>query len=72
MKQIAKELDEKLSKLDPERAKNLVSLVRDAIRRVDQEGLGWSEGYFEETSGALAGEKFAREPQGELPHRDPW
>ena len=31
---------------------------------------GWSEGYFDETVGILAGETFERPPQGELPDRD--
>jgi hypothetical protein len=33
---------------------------------------GWPAGYFEQTSGALAGEDFDRPPQGELPSRSNW
>ena len=77
MNQIAQELDEKLRTLDPARARNLESLVRDALKQVDQDELtaatsGWPEGYFDQTAGALAGEKFERPPQGDLPIRDDW
>ena len=32
----------------------------------------WPEGYFEQTSGALAQEKLERPDQGQLPSRDEW
>lgn len=32
----------------------------------------WPTGYFEQTSGALAGEDFERPPQGDLPPREAW
>jgi hypothetical protein len=32
----------------------------------------WPAGYFEQTAGALVGEKFERPPQGELPRREAW
>jgi hypothetical protein len=32
----------------------------------------WPPGYFEQTAGALAGERFERPPQGELPVRKDW
>jgi hypothetical protein len=38
MNQLAKELDEKLRTLDPDSARNLESLVRDAIARFEKNG----------------------------------
>ncbi len=32
----------------------------------------WPTGYFEQTSGALAGEDFERPPPGDLPQREDW
>ncbi len=32
----------------------------------------WPPGYFERTSGALAGERFERPPQGETENRAIW
>jgi hypothetical protein len=32
----------------------------------------WPPGYFEQTSGVLAGEDFERSPQGDLPQREEW
>jgi hypothetical protein len=32
----------------------------------------WPPGYFEQTAGALADEKFERSPQGELRKREDW
>jgi len=32
----------------------------------------WPSGYFEQTAGALAGEKFERPAQGNLPTRENW
>jgi predicted DNA-binding antitoxin AbrB/MazE fold protein len=32
----------------------------------------WPAGYFEQTSGSLAGEQFERPAQGDLPERDSW
>jgi hypothetical protein len=77
MNRLAQELDEKLRTLDPSRARNLESLVRDALNSVEQENGGgsasnWPIGYFEQTAGVLAGEEFERPPQGELPNRDVW
>ena len=77
MNQLAQTLDEKLRTLDPARARILESLVRDALRRAEQDQLGdtpsgWPAGYFEQTAGALAGEEFERPPQGDLPVRDDW
>jgi predicted transcriptional regulator len=73
---IAEELDEKLRQLDPERAKSLVSMVRDAIEQIEKEPShspeGWPAGYFEQTAGALAGERFERAPQGDMQCRDDW
>ncbi len=32
----------------------------------------WPNGYFDETAGALAGERIERPAQGDLPQRDTW
>jgi hypothetical protein len=32
----------------------------------------WPDGYFERTSGALAGERFERPPQPPFPQREDW
>ena len=39
---------------------------------VPKEHSRWPDGYFDETAGALAGEKFHRPEQGELPQRYAW
>ncbi len=77
MNQLAQEVDEKLRTLDPDRARKLESLVRDALQRAAQvepsdSASRWPDGYFEQTAGALASEQFERPPQGELPVRDDW
>ena len=77
MNRIAQELDKKLQSLDPVRARNLESLVRAAFQRIEKDEAGgstsgWPANYFEQTAGALAGEKFERPSQGELPSRDNW
>lgn len=73
MSPLARELEEKLQSLDPERAKYLEALIREAFEKVESEETppkqGWPVHYFEETAGALAGEEFERPPQGELPRR---
>jgi hypothetical protein len=33
---------------------------------------GWPTDYFEQTAGALSGEKIERPPQAELPRREDW
>lgn len=71
MNQIAQELDEKLRTLDPARARSLESLVRDALKWVDQDKSAvaasrWPDGYFEQTAGVLEGEKFERPPARRL------
>lgn len=71
MNQLARQLDERLSSLEPEQAKLLESLVREALARVEA-GQSWPAGYFERTAGALAGEDFERPDQGELPHSASW
>ncbi|NOY43519.1 MAG: hypothetical protein GXP26_16995 [Planctomycetes bacterium] len=77
MNRIAEQLDKKLRTLDPESAQHLESLVQKALDRAEQGDLcgsssGWPARYFEQTSGALAGEDFQRPPQGKLPQRDDW
>ena len=75
---IALELDAALRQLDPDRAKNLENLVRDALVLAAQTApsqetaAGWPAGYFEATAGAFAGEIFERPPQGTFPQRDEW
>ncbi len=77
MNRLAQQLDEKLRTLDPVRARDLESRVRDALRQAEQDAVkngrsGWPDGYFDETAGVLEGEAFKRPPQGELPRRDAW
>jgi len=77
MNRLAEELDEKLRSLDPERARELESRVREVLAQADngttREGhSAWPVGYFEETAGQLADEAFPRPPQGELPDRERW
>ena len=77
MTQIAEELDAKLKELGPFQARYLESLVREALSRAEQMAASptendWPPGYFEATSGALAGEDFERPPQGSLPKRGEW
>jgi hypothetical protein len=75
---IAQELDSTLSRLDPDRAKNLEQLVRDALVLAahgtppKELKSSWPAGYFEATAGAFAGEIFERPPQGSFPNRDVW
>jgi len=77
MNQIARELDEKSESLGPARARTLESLVREANRCIEQTAQGdsengWPPGCFEQTAGALAGERFERPSQGDMPIRDDW
>ncbi len=76
MNRIAKELDEKLQKLAPEKARSLEILVREAMDQVESDdntnGTDWPTGYFEKSAGALAGERFVRPDQGEFPSREDW
>jgi hypothetical protein len=67
---IAQELNDLLNRLDPQRAKYLENLVRDALALAEGTANGqptWPAGYFEETAGAFAGEPFERAPQGAVP-----
>ena len=75
MSTIAQELDQQLERLDPETARRVEQLVRDALALAashEQKADAWPDGYFAETSGALAGERFERPEQGELDQRDIW
>jgi hypothetical protein len=76
MNPIVEKLDNKLCSLDPAKARELESLVEQAIDQVEQEAVApasaWPKHYFEQTAGALAGETFDRPPQGELSDRDDW
>ena len=77
MNRLAQQLDEKLRALDPQRASELESRVREALQQVEQDAAddrrsGWPVGYFDDTAGKLAGEEFQRPEQGELPQRDSW
>jgi len=75
---IAQELEATLSRLDPDRAKSLEQLVRDALVLAAQGAppkkmeSSWPSGYFEATAGAFAGEIFERPPQESFPNRDVW
>ena len=77
MNMLAQQLDEKLQSLGPAKAKVLESLVRAALKQVEQsEGAGnqedWPPEYFQSTAGALEGETFERPSQHELPQREDW
>jgi len=77
MNRLAEQLDQKLRALDPARARELESRVRDALRQVEADAANgdrssWPVGYFEATAGQLAGEPFERPAQGDLPERDAW
>jgi len=77
MNQLAVQLDEKLRSLDRNSAQYLELLVREALDKAEQSkrcaaALAWPAEYFQQTSGALAGEEFERPSQGEFPHRDEW
>lgn len=48
-----------------------VQPVGDASGPVNSDS-DWPDGYFEETAGALVGQKLERSPQGDLPKRDDW
>jgi hypothetical protein len=63
---------EKLRTLDPVRARHLENLVRKALNEVGNLPPEWPAGFFELTSGALAGEEFERPIRGEFPRRDDW
>jgi hypothetical protein len=74
---LAQQLDETLRTLDPDRASELESRVREALQMAEQgdengRRSDWPAGYFEETAGKLAGEEFQRPAQGESPERDSW
>ncbi len=77
MTRIAEELDARLRMLEPDQARYLERLVREALSRAEQfmaisSGNDWPPGYFDRTAGALAGEEYERPPQGDLPMRDEW
>ena len=69
MMEISQRLDDLLTQLDLPRATLLEALVRDAIalaRETAQSGQsGWPIGYFKETAGAFADDRFERPPQSE-------
>ena len=65
MSSIAHELDETLRKLDPETARRVEHLVREALALagrapVAKDALGYPSGYFEATAGSFAGEPLDR------------
>lgn len=75
---IVDQLEETLRSLDPQSAKHLEDLVRDALalavqaRKQNGVARGWPPGYFERLAGSFAGEELERLSQGELPTRDVW
>jgi len=78
MSPIAQDLDAMLSTLDPQTARKVEQLVRDALQlasdaRRAKVGEGhWPAHYFEHTSGALAGEQFERPTQQDFETRENW
>ena len=79
MSPIAQELGSKLHLMAPETARMVEQLVRDALQlaanKVDENGQdknSWPPQYFENTAGALAGERFERPPQGQAETRESW
>lgn len=74
MSSIAQELDRQLATMDELTAQRVERLVRDALELAKPASptKGWPAGYFEETAGALAGEKFERPPQGTPEIREVW
>jgi hypothetical protein len=79
MSPIAQELDSKLHAMDPETARLVEHLVRDALLRAAEKTGGngqgkdlWPPHYFTNTAGALAGEQFERPPQGQAESRESW
>ena len=73
---VAEELDRKLSEMDRATAEHVERLVRDALylaqTRNEPLPQTWPEGYFAQTAGALAGERFERPDQGTSPTREAW
>lgn len=72
MSLLAQQLDQALQSLEPGKARQLETLVREAIGKVKSDASVWPVGYFESTAGALQGEEFERADQGEFPMREPW
>lgn len=77
MNRVVKELDRRLKQFDPATAERVERLVLDALALAGEPAKSsassqWPDGYFEETAGALAGERFERPEQGGLPTREAW
>lgn len=77
MTTLAQQLDEYLRTADEETARRLVEIVRDALALAeiakDARGAGnWPAGYFQQTAGSLAGERFERPDQGQAQTRETW
>ena len=85
MHAIARELDEALDRLEPQRASKLEDAVRQALAAIGQkpgktgywDGVerdenGWPKGYFEATAGCLKDEPFERPEDLPPESREPW
>jgi len=85
MHAIARELNEALNRLEPQRATELEDAVRSALTAIGQkpgkagfwDGVerdekGWPKGYFETTAGCLKDEPFERPKDLPLESREPW
>lgn len=77
MTTLAQQLDECLRTVDEETARRLVQIVNDAmaLAEIAKAGRGadhWPAGYFQQTAGALAGERFERPDQGQVEIRETW
>lgn len=73
MNSIAQELNLRLATLDAHTPAHVGNLVREALALVERNpvpgGKDWPAGYFEETCGDLARERFERSEQGGLETR---
>ena len=75
MNRVVEELDRRLKQLDPATAERVERLVLDVLSLAGEPAKSpacsqWPDGYFDETAGALADERFERPEQGKLPKRD--
>ena len=78
MTSLIQELEQRLQDLDPDTARMVEQLVRDALALAGSHSRGTNsadgrpEGYFQRTAGSLAGEPFDRPDQGEVPPAKEW
>ena len=77
MNTVAEELDRRLGQLDRATAERVEQLVLDALALAGETANRpasnpWPDGYFEQTAGVLADERFDRPQQGVSPTREAW